>query len=212
MLTRIKYFFITYLLPERLFLLRKSSADNALYLTFDDGPVENIIEPLLTLLAQYQAKATFFVLGSRVAESPQLLTKISQANHTIANHSYTHPNFHQISHQQKCQEIEKTNQLITRITGKSCQFFRAPQGRWNIKIIGYLIKNSMVATHWSRDSLDFTKTSVDEIIERFKTQPVTAGDIILFHDDATLCIEALTRLIPLWQSQGFTLKALKEYT
>jgi len=195
-------------LPNRLFLISKPNKEKVLYLTFDDGPVSGVIEPLLTLLDSYQAKATFFVIGACAKRQPELMKMIYQRHHTLANHSYSHPSFHKISHTEKCQEISKTNKLISEVTGKSCSFFRAPQGRWDAKLLWYLFRQKIIPAHWSRDSLDFTKKPANEIIDDFNKQPVKSGDIILFHDDAELCIEVLTVLIPQWQAQGFTLSAL----
>jgi peptidoglycan/xylan/chitin deacetylase (PgdA/CDA1 family) len=211
MLTKLKYFFRDKILPNRLFLVSKTSTEKSLYLTFDDGPVPEVIESLLELLEKFQAKATFFIIGSRGKRHPELLDKINAQQHSLANHSFSHPCFHKISHLEKCQEIDKTNKIISQITNRRCAIFRAPQGRWDLQLLWHLFQKKITPTHWSRDSLDFKKESAAVIIKRFNTQPVTAGDIILFHDDSTLCIEALSVLIPQWQSQGFTLKALKEY-
>jgi len=207
-INKIKFFFRDTLLPNSLFLMSKTSREKKLYLTFDDGPVPEALSPLLELLDKYQVKATFFVIGSRGERHVDLLNEIHQKQHTLANHSYTHPNFHKITHDEQCFEIHKTNQLIEKITKQPCRLFRAPQGRWNVKLLWHLFKKNIVASHWSRDSLDFTKKPAHEIITDFNKQPVQSGDIILFHDDAKFCIEVLTVLIPQWQAQGFTLSAL----
>ncbi len=210
MLNKIKFFIRNTLLPDHWFLMSKPNKEKLLYLTFDDGPVPGVIEPLLALLDKYQAKATFFIIGSRGKRNSDLLKVIHQKQHTLANHSYSHPSFHKITHHEKCQEISDTNQLLQNITGQPCSLFRAPQGRWDFKLLCHLLKEKIIPTHWNRDSMDFTKKPVQEIINNFIKHPVKSGDIILFHDDAKLCIEALTVLIPQWQSQGFTLSALRE--
>jgi len=210
MFTKIKYILRSKLLPDKLFLFNKSSKEKILYLTFDDGPVPGVIEPLLDLLDKYQVKATFFVIGKRVEKYQALTTEIFHRNHQIANHSYTHVNFNRLSSKDKHQEIDKTNQVIKQVTGENCTLFRVPQGRWNIGLLISLLFKKMTAIHWSRDSMDFMKEPASTIIQRFHDQPATAGDIILFHDDNDTCIEVLKTLIPWWQSQGFTFKALEK--
>jgi peptidoglycan/xylan/chitin deacetylase (PgdA/CDA1 family) len=60
---------------------------------------------------------------------------------------------------------------------------------------------------WSRDSMDY-RDGVASIVERFRRSPPAPGDIILFHDDHATAHEALSVLIPEWQSRGFRFEAL----
>jgi peptidoglycan/xylan/chitin deacetylase (PgdA/CDA1 family) len=209
MLSKIKLIIKQALIPKKFFLINESTDEKKLYLTFDDGPVVGVTEPLLALLAQHQAKATFFIIGQCAEKQPELMNMIHQAEHTIANHSYSHPRFNKISHMQKWYEITKTNQIIKQSTGTTCALFRAPQGRWDIKLVLSLFIKKMKGVHWSRDSRDFKKEPAAKIVEYFHSQPAKSGDIILFHDDDSRCIEALKTLIPYWQSQGFNLSALE---
>ena len=208
MIQQVKLFIRSHLLPDSVFLYAKTRRKKTLYLTFDDGPVNGVTEPLLDLLKKYNVKATFFVIGLRAKKEHLLMTRLVDEGHTIANHSYSHPNFNKISDLSQQQEINQTNDIIFETTAKQCKLFRAPQGRWNIKLIYYLWKNKITAVHWNRDSLDFKKESPETIINRFKQQKVSAGDIILFHDDNNLCISVLEQLIPFWQLQGYTMEKL----
>ncbi|MBT4838198.1 MAG: polysaccharide deacetylase family protein, partial [Methylococcales bacterium] len=61
----------------------------------------------------------------------------------------------------------------------------------------------------SRDSLDYQKKECEVIVSSFSEQPVSNGEVILFHDDNILSTQVLTELIPRWQEQGFTLKSLE---
>lgn len=208
MLQQVKLFIRSYLLPDSLFLYAKTRRKKALYLTFDDGPVPKVTDSLLDLLKRHNAQATFFIIGTRAEKEPLLMSRIYNEGHTIANHSYNHPNFNQISDEAQQEQVLKTNQIITQTTNNSCRLFRAPQGRWNIKLLYFLWKEKITAIHWSRDSLDFKKEPAEVIINRFKQNAVNAGDIILFHDDNDLCISVLEQLIPHWQSQGYTMDKL----
>ncbi|XQW85349.1 polysaccharide deacetylase family protein [Thalassotalea piscium] len=208
MIQKVKLFIRSYLLPDSLFLYAKTRRKKALYLTFDDGPVTKVTDALLDLLKKYNAQATFFIIGTRAEREPSLMSRIHNEGHTIANHSYNHPNFNNISVQDQQEQIIKTNQIIEQTTTVSCQLFRAPQGRWNLKLLYFLWKEKITAIHWSRDSMDFKKESAEVIINRFKQDTINAGDIILFHDDNNLCISVLEQLIPYWQSQGYTMDKL----
>jgi len=209
MIQQLKYFIRSKLLPNKLFLIDKKSHAKSIYLTFDDGPVPGVTDKLLTLLDKYDVKVTFFVIGSCAQKHPELIVKINESGHTLANHSYTHPPFHKISLAQKVREIINTNLAIENIINKKCDMFRAPQGRWDFKLLMKLFSLKITAVHWSRDSMDFLKEEPEKIIKRFEIKPVSPGDIILFHDDDQRCIEVLDTLIPKWLSQGFKLEALK---
>lgn len=208
MIQQVKLFIRSYLLPDSLFLYAKTRRKKALYLTFDDGPVLGVTESLLDLLKKHNAKATFFIIGTRAEREPALMRRINSEGHTLANHSYNHPNFNEISDKAQQEQVLKTNQIIAQTTKSSCLLFRAPQGRWNLKLLYFLWKEKITAIHWSRDSLDFKKEPAEVIINRFKQNAVNAGDIILFHDDNDLCISVLEQLIPHWQSQGYTMDKL----
>lgn len=209
MLGKLKIIFREFILPDPLFLLSKTQKEKVLYLTFDDGPVPGVIEPLLALLDKYQVKATFFIIGSRAEKNPTCIVDIDSHHHTVANHSFSHPNFHKIPHAEKMVEIDKTNQLIQKITGKYCSLFRAPQGRWSMRLILAMLYKRITCVHWSVDSKDFLKEPANAIIERFQKHPVKSGDIILFHDDNNLCVDALDILIPQWLAQGYRFNSLE---
>ena len=208
MRNKISYFIRSKLLPDSIFLIDGEKKSKTLYLTFDDGPVEGITVDLLNLLDEFKVKATFFILGRCAKSHPEIIKAIHSRGHTLANHSYNHPPFHKISLKQQLTEIFTTNKVLNEITNENCALFRAPQGRWNIKLLFQLFRLKITAVHWSRDSMDFRKEPPSEIVERFVSDPIRPGDIVLFHDDDPRCIEALRTLIPLWQSQGFNLKAL----
>lgn len=209
MRNKIRFFIRSKLLPNSLFLIDGKRESKSLYLTFDDGPVPSITEKLLDLLDTYQVKATFFIIGQCAKNNPDIVKEIHNRGHTLANHTYTHPAFHKISLTEKINEIISTNILIKELTNSDCGIFRAPQGRWDIKLLIQLFRLKITAVHWSRDSMDFLKEPSAKIIERLIDEPVQSGDILLFHDDDSRCIKALETLIPHWQSQGFTLKALE---
>jgi peptidoglycan-N-acetylglucosamine deacetylase len=197
------------MLPSRLFLLRRKSREPALFLTFDDGPHPTVTPKLLDVLDQYGVKASFFVIGSNIEQYPDIAADIVRKGHTLANHSYSHPNFSKITMSERVEQISKTDTLIEQITGKKCTYFRAPQGRWHVPTLLYLMRKRITAAHWSRDSLDYQKKECEVIVSSFSEQPVSNGEVILFHDDNILSTQVLTELIPRWQEQGFTLKSLE---
>ena len=65
--------------------------EKVIALTFDDGPDQTYTPQILDLLAEYDAKATFFVIGERAEKYPNLVRRLDDEGHEIANHTYTHP-------------------------------------------------------------------------------------------------------------------------
>lgn len=66
--------------------------NNTLYLTFDDGPIPEITPWVLSLLKDFNAKATFFCIGDNIAKHPEVFKQILAEGHSIGNHSFNHLN------------------------------------------------------------------------------------------------------------------------
>ena len=86
-------------------------------LTFDDGPHPVYTEKILKILADNNAKATFFVVGKNAESYPDLVTKEFEAGHEIGNHTYSHPNMKKIGVSEAIKEIEQTQEIVHDITG-----------------------------------------------------------------------------------------------
>ncbi|QBL09608.1 polysaccharide deacetylase family protein [Rheinheimera sp. D18] len=197
------------LIPQTILRRKYSPAQKALYLTFDDGPHPDVTPKLLALLDTFNAKASFFLIGVNANQYPELVREIAQRGHTVANHSYQHLLLPKLNLQQQLDEINQSKHIIESILQQPCVFFRAPRGMWTVRVLMSLRKMGIKAVHWSRDSFDYKKLAPREIVKNLLDKPVIAGDIVLFHDDADCCIDALAELIPTWQRQGFQLKSLE---
>src|SRR5699024_7152077 len=97
-------------------------------LTFDDGPMPNSTNRILETLNQYDAKATFFMLGNNVKANTDLAKKVADNGHEIANHSITHADLNKISTEQIRNEMINSKEIVTNITGETPTLFRPPYG------------------------------------------------------------------------------------
>lgn|SRR5690606_7398809 len=197
------------LIPQSILRRKYSSGEPALYLTFDDGPHPDVTPRLLDLLDKYNAKASFFLIGVNAKQYPELVTEIAKRGHTVANHSYQHLALPKLSYEAQLAEINQSGQVIESILRKRCVHFRAPRGQWSFRVLLSLRNMRVKAVHWSRDSMDYQKVEPAIIVKNLLDNPLTAGDIVLFHDDNDCCIAALDELLPVWQQQGFQLKSLE---
>lgn len=75
---------------EKIDNIYTSSEEKRVFLTFDDGPSKTVTPLILDLLKQENIKATFFVLGNRVEQNPDIINRIFEEGHYIANHGYSH--------------------------------------------------------------------------------------------------------------------------
>lgn len=195
-------------LPNSLYIFRKRSLGNTLYLTFDDGPHPEVTPRLLDLLAAEKVSATFFCIGKNVEAQPEIARRIHAEGHVLANHSYGHPSFHKLDLAEQLAEFERTEHLLRDITGQERHLFRSPYGHWNARLMLRLAARRVVCAHWSLDSLDCLHEPVDLLVARLQGQALSPGEVLLFHDDNDLCHEALAQLLPFWREQGHGFSAL----
>lgn len=166
--------------------------EKVIALTFDDGPTKNV-EPLLTILDNYQAKATFFLIGNELEKNLPLGEKIARAGHQIGNHTYSHQRMIFKSPSFIKDEIERTNQLI-RETGYQGEIdFRPPNGKKLIGLPFYLSKQHIQTITWSLEPDTYYNSVNDKV--NYVTEKVKPGSIILFH--------------PMYDKTGDELKAIE---
>ena len=205
--------------PRRLKLLRflpngwlatagPAQDGRTLYLTFDDGPHPEFTPELLELLAEHDAKASFFLIGSEAERHAALARRIAAEGHTLGNHSYSHPVFDSLTLAQQLEEIERTERVLHGIDGRARHAFRPPRGALPLPMLARLASRRHRIDYWSYDSLDYSRRPVPELLETIQRHPLRAGDIVLMHDDSAHSLALLGELIPAWKAQGFELRAL----
>lgn len=190
------------LLSANLVRTRGPAAGRALYLSFDDGPNPVHTAALLALLAQHDAKASFFLIGEAAAAAPDLVSRILAAGHAIGNHSMSHPRMPRLGLGAQLQQIDAADAVLERMDGRKRHAFRPPNGRvtWSILLATLWRRRPLVL--WSLDSLDY-RLPPEAVVERLRAVAPAAGDIILFHDDAECALLALQVLLPEWKRAGW---------
>lgn len=196
------------LLPDSLLMVRGSGRGDVRYLTFDDGPDPVHTPPLLDLLATHRVKATFFLVGNKVEEYPELVQRIVDEGHTIGNHSFSHYSFKPMSLRKQLHEIDRTDVLLSPFSQCDQHLVRPPRGHVAPSLLLYFATHRRSLVHWSYDSLDFHDAGADQLIERLRKAPPKAGDIVLMHDDSHKATTALSVLLPEWLAAGHRFEAL----
>lgn len=168
-------------------------------LTFDDGPCAGCTDQLLDGLKKRNVKATFFLIGKNAENNPQLVRRIYEEGHLIGNHTYSHVEITKISDEEAIQELQKTDQIIWKITGEHVQYMRPPFGAWQKELESRL---EVLPVLWTVDPLDWTTENVEEIVNKVVTE-TTENDIILLHDCYKSSVEAALRIIDDLQKEGY---------
>jgi len=187
----------------------------ALALTFDDGPSEST-PAVLELLARYNARATFFMVGANVERLPHIARAVAEAGHEIGNHSYSHSRFDFRARQFMRVDLEDAQLAIRNACGVTPRLFRAPYGvRW-FGLGAVQQELGLNGVMWSAIGLDW-KLPAQGVAKRL-AGGAKNGAIFCLHDgrekqpapDVSATTGALAILLPQLRSQGYGLVAVSE--
>ncbi|MCY7477040.1 polysaccharide deacetylase family protein [Paenibacillus larvae] len=183
-------------------------------LTFDDGPDPDETMQILDLLKQYEAKATFFLIGNRVIRYPDLVKREASEGHELANHTYSHAYFNRASKERMIKEIKDAEEAIFQASGVHTCLFRPPGGYYNQILVDVCKANNYTPILWSwhQDTVDWKTPGVKKIVNKVLNN-ARGGDIVLFHDHvegSTQTIEALKQILPELKKRGFRFVTVSE--
>ncbi|MCF6170474.1 MAG: polysaccharide deacetylase family protein [Bacteroidales bacterium] len=178
-------------------------------LTFDDGPEAETTPKVIGILAKHRFKATFFCVGKKAEKHPDLLKKMDEAGHLVANHSYSHSVlFGLFSSKRMLKELKLTTRLIEKNIGKKPKLFRPPFGVTNPTLAKVLRETRLISIGWSRRSLD-TVSSTEKVIRKLEKK-LGAGDVVLFHDKLSSTPQMLEVFLPWLHENHFEVVGLDE--
>lgn len=149
----------------------RTNSPSKLALTFDDGPNPAITPRLLDLLDRYNAKATFFLIGRYVRESPELTRETAARGHLIGNHTETHPNLFKLSQKNIRVELRLCHDAIASALGKPPQWFRPPYGFRNPWVVPSARELGYSTVMWSLIPGDWKERPAEWLIARM--QPIS---------------------------------------
>jgi peptidoglycan/xylan/chitin deacetylase (PgdA/CDA1 family) len=147
-------------------------------LTFDDGPDPVSTPQVLDLLDRHGAKATFFILGRHATLYPDLVKRIAESGHAVANHSFDHARFPILGHSERIRQMKACE---TALAPYGCKLFRPPRGLQSARsrIDAFLLGYQVVT--WNVVALDWELHDPAWTLERLESE-VKPGSIILLHD------------------------------
>lgn len=163
-------------------------------LTFDDGPDLRNTPKILDILKNEGVVATFFVVGNQVERYPEVLVRIFNENHLIANHSRTHADFTTLTNEEIISlELEPTSQAVEKLTGYYPTIMRPPWGSLRVDSISFLREQGWRIVRWSLDTFDWdsTRNKPEQIMSRILANH-HPNAIILMHCNGP----ATTKVLP----------------
>ncbi len=188
-------------------------------MTFDDGPNEPYTSQILDILARYDVKATFFVIGKNVELYPETAKRIVAEGHVIGNHSYSHQANHAVI-DYSSRDVFLAQFAIFSVVGLMPCLYRPPHGRKSPWELQNAKKEGLTVVMWSVSSGELNNKSAVSLAGNIvsKAKP---GGIILLHDgygtdhntpqsDKTKTVKALPQIIEQLQSKGYRFVTIPE--
>jgi peptidoglycan/xylan/chitin deacetylase (PgdA/CDA1 family) len=174
-------------------------------LTFDDGPSPESTPLVLKALADQCVKATFFMIGNRVAQSPELARRASREGHSTATHSYTHPNLGKLTPAEQLDDLRRAEDSYRAVFGAKPPAYRFPYLEETPDLVAVL-KSKNIAVFsidigiddWQDD--DTTGRLAARLAERLRT---SGGGIVLMHDAHQATANAMPILLKVLKANGF---------
>lgn len=186
--------------------------DKKIALTFDDGPHSVLTSEILDILDQYGVKATFFVVGDNVKQSPEILRRIADSGHEIGNHTQTHIDCSKSNYRDIKNELSYVHEKVLEICDYDIKLFRPPGGALSKKMKKAIDEMDYRVVLWSIDTKDWAHTDVKKITANI-SQNIKGGSIILFHDYITRNSPTpltLKKVIPMLIDEGYSFVTVGE--
>ncbi|GGV37452.1 deacetylase [Actinomadura cremea] len=177
-------------------------------LTFDDGPVPGTAE-LLDVLDANGVRATFFLVGEKAAEHPDLVRREYLAGHEIANHSYTHADLGAASETRVLSELQRTQDVIRNATGFTPVLLRPPYGSMSKTLTEEARRMGLAQVLWSVDPQDWSDRDSGSV-ERRVVEGARPGGVVLMHDIHGSTVDAVPDIIERLREDGYVFVTVTE--
>jgi peptidoglycan-N-acetylglucosamine deacetylase len=204
-------------------LTKLGGSENKINLSFDDGPDPEFTPKVLDILREKGVKATFFVIGEKARQYPNLIRQIQREGHEIANHTFTHPSLiTELSDQALKDEILSTELAIQETVNVKTKYFRSPYSVVNSFYAKEEARVSKIATELGYyivgkdlDSYDWKGEGSESILSHFTPAAIKASTQILMHDgggNRQETIRSLSKIIDTVRANGKQFATVDEMT
>ena len=186
--------------------------EKVVYLTFDEGYEKGFSGRILDILKANDVKAAFFVTGHYLKSQPDLIKRMSEEEHIVANHTNSHPSMPDISDEQIKKELQVVEKSYEEITGrKDMKYLRPPKGEYSERTLAVSKDLGYHNIFWSMALVDWIpmKGGPQEAYQGVMDN-LHNGALILLHAVSEDDTEALDRIVKDIKAQGYTFKTLDD--
>jgi polysaccharide deacetylase family sporulation protein PdaB len=192
-------------------LLHGDTSKRQIAITFDDGPHPEYSPQLLAILKKYKAKATFFLVGEKAEQAPDLVRAEVAAGHCVGNHTYHHVNLTKIPNEDVAAEIKACGDVLRKITGQAPHLFRPPGGDYDKQVAETAEALGYTMVLWTDDPGDYASPG-DKVIETRVLDHVSNGGIVLIHDGVQQTVDVLPQILGYLKGKGYEFVTIDEMT
>ncbi len=178
-------------------------------LTFDDGP-SPFDERLLQILKDNDAKATFFLIGNKVAANPAGAKRIADAGMEIGSHTWEHPNMSTLPMDDIAPQFAKANDAITAATGRTPTLYRPAGGLSTDAVRQTAATFGLAEILWDVIPFDWANDSNTAATRQLLMSQMKPGSVVLFHDTYSSTVDVVYQFIPVLKSNGYRMVTVSE--
>jgi peptidoglycan/xylan/chitin deacetylase (PgdA/CDA1 family) len=178
-------------------------------LTFDDGPGP-YTDRLLQILKSNDAKATFFLIGNKVAANPGGAKRIADAGMEIGSHTWEHPNMTTIPPEDIAGQFSRANDAITAAIGHPPKLYRPAGGLSNPAVLQTAGKFGLAEILWDVIPFDWANDSNTGATRQVLMTQIKPGSVVLFHDTYSSTVDLVQQFIPVLKANGYHLVTVSD--
>ena len=178
-------------------------------LTFDDGPTP-YTDRLLQVLDDAGAKATFFMIGNKVAANPDAAKRVAEAGMEIGNHTWEHPNMTTIPESYVPDQLSKAQQAIAAATGQTPDLWRPPGGLTDDAVNAVAAKDGLAGILWDVIPFDWINDSDTAATRYMLMTQIKPGSVVLFHDSYSSTVDLVAQFLPVLKANGYHMVTVSE--
>lgn len=187
--------------------------EKVIYLTFDEGYEAGYTPKILDTLKENEVKATFFITSHYLNTASELVQRMIEEGHIVANHTCSHPSMPSISDEEIEKEIMQLHQAVYEKFNYEMKYIRPPKGEFNERTLKKSLQLGYKTVMWSFAYFDWDEKkqpSLEEAKERIVNN-FHNGEIMLLHPNSKTNSEVLDAIIKEAKNQGYEFKHLSEF-
>lgn len=185
--------------------------DKVLYLTFDAGYENGLTGGILDTLKKHEVPAAFFLVGTYIRDEPELVLRMVQEGHIVANHTMNHPNMSKLGFDAFAAELARVEEIYKEVTGEEIsKFYRPPSGDYSESCLKHAQKLGYKTVFWSAAYKDWELNNQPSREEAFSTLLARThpGTIILLHNVSQTNADIMCELLIKYKEMGYRFEDL----